>query len=68
MLQAIHEYARLIREASLTIKHFDDVGSPLKYESLDLSPFRHYKVFDNKEILEYIYIFFFTLKYFYTNS
>ncbi|RIA94608.1 hypothetical protein C1645_734678 [Glomus cerebriforme] len=43
MLQAIHEYARLIREASLTIKHFDDVGSPLKYESLDLSPFRHYK-------------------------
>lgn len=43
MLQAIHEYARLIQEASLTIKHFDDVGSPLKYESLDLSPFRHYK-------------------------
>jgi len=43
MLQAIHEYARLIREASLTIKHFDDVGSPLKYESLDLSPFRNYQ-------------------------
>uniref|UniRef100_U9TBY3 Uncharacterized protein n=1 Tax=Rhizophagus irregularis (strain DAOM 181602 / DAOM 197198 / MUCL 43194) TaxID=747089 RepID=U9TBY3_RHIID len=61
MLQAIHEYARLIREASLTIKHFDDVGSPLKYESLDLSPFRHYKVFDNKEISR-IYIFFFRFK------
>ncbi|RHZ75920.1 hypothetical protein Glove_208g143 [Diversispora epigaea] len=40
MLQAIQEYARLIEEASLTIKHFDDVGSPIKYESLDLSPFR----------------------------
>ncbi|CAG8460641.1 12753_t:CDS:2 [Ambispora gerdemannii] len=40
MLHAIHEYARLIEECSTTIKHFDDVGSPIKYESLDLSPFR----------------------------
>ncbi|CAG8462568.1 1872_t:CDS:2, partial [Acaulospora colombiana] len=43
MLQAIHEYARLIEEASLTIKHFGDVGSPMKYESLDLSPFRQHE-------------------------
>ncbi|CAG8727584.1 4162_t:CDS:2 [Acaulospora morrowiae] len=43
MLQAIHEYARLIEEASLTIKHFGDVGSPIKYESLDLSPFRQHE-------------------------
>ncbi|CAJ0826194.1 4351_t:CDS:2 [Entrophospora sp. SA101] len=44
MLQAIHEYARLIEEASLTIKtHFDDVGSTIdykSYETLDLSPFQ----------------------------
>ncbi|CAG8438943.1 5767_t:CDS:2 [Ambispora leptoticha] len=40
MLQAIHEYARLIEECSATIKHFDDIGSPIKYESLDLSPFK----------------------------
>ncbi|CAG8448332.1 4974_t:CDS:2 [Diversispora eburnea] len=43
MLQAIQEYARLIEEASLTIKHFGDVGSPIKYESLDLSPFRQFE-------------------------
>ncbi|CAJ0838871.1 14484_t:CDS:2 [Entrophospora sp. SA101] len=45
MLQAIHEYARLIEEASLTIKtHFDDVGSTIdykSYETLDLSPFQN---------------------------
>ncbi|CAG8762665.1 8840_t:CDS:2, partial [Cetraspora pellucida] len=40
MLQAIHEYARLIEEASLTIKHFADVSPRREYESLDLSPFR----------------------------
>ncbi|CAG8454177.1 606_t:CDS:2, partial [Gigaspora rosea] len=39
MLQAIHEYARLIEEASLTIKHFADVSPRKEYESLDLSPF-----------------------------
>ncbi|CAG8460828.1 5782_t:CDS:2, partial [Racocetra persica] len=45
MLQAIHEYARLIEEASLTIKHFADVSPRKEYESLDLSPFRSHEVF-----------------------
>ncbi|KAG9286987.1 hypothetical protein G9A89_001225 [Geosiphon pyriformis] len=40
MLQAIHEYARLIDECSSTIKNFDDIGAPVKYESLDFSPFK----------------------------
>ena len=44
MLEAIRDYARLIEDASSTIKHFDDVGSPIHYESLDLSPFRTYQV------------------------
>ncbi|KAF0515149.1 hypothetical protein F8M41_017360 [Gigaspora margarita] len=43
MLQAIHEYARLIEEASLTIKHFADVSPRKEYESLDLSPFRSHE-------------------------
>ncbi|CAG8640059.1 8884_t:CDS:2, partial [Paraglomus occultum] len=43
MLEAIRDYARLIEDASSTIKHFDDVGSPIHYESLDLSPFRTYQ-------------------------
>ena len=44
MLEAIRDYARLIEDASSTIKHFDDVGSPIHYESLDLSPFQTYQV------------------------
>ncbi len=59
MWQAIHEYARLIQELILTIKHFDDVGSPLKYENLDLSPFRHDKVFDTNEVFLKNFFFFF---------
>ncbi|KAG9299157.1 hypothetical protein G9A89_013805 [Geosiphon pyriformis] len=40
MLHAIDEYARLIEECSSTIKHFDEINTPIEYESLDLSLFR----------------------------